>query len=1095
MQDYFFRHKILLLVFLLSLVIKPALSDAIFDEQPYFHKITIEDGLSQGSIFCLHQDQKGFIWIGTMDGLNRFDGYDMKVYRNILGDTNSIASNNIKAIFEDSKGNLWIGTSGGGLNMFDPVSGKFRRFYFKPPGNKPAGNIISAIAEDADGKLWVGTIGDGLFRFDPETKKYEAFFNDPGDAESLSGNKISSILIDSRQNVLIGTGSNGINLFIPETKKFKIYRHDPKNPNSLSNDYIKTIIESPDSTTILIGTYGGYLNSFDPETEKFSVFRYNLPDIPVNFPLVLSLEFSGNDSLWIGTDSGGLLLYVISKNVYKSFDAGMEDGKLSYNIVTSLLCDRDGNLWVGTNGKGINICDPDKKLFYSFSHGDNSILKLAFNSIRAIYKDEEENLWIGGYYGLEKIIPSKKEIFHFLPGQAIYSIYPDKNNKDILWLGSEGWGIIKFNIKTLNFTIEDFKFTYSENYLTGGRVFCFADDNDGNLYIGTGFGLNVLNLKTGKYKLYSNNPGHQSKIINGHVKTIFIDSPDNIWIGSDIGGLAMLNKNTNSIINYLNSVNNSSSLSSNSVNCIFKDSKNRFWIGTDHGLNLMNRKKGTFKRITETDGLPNNVIYGILEDKDGNLWLSTNKGLCKYNHEKNSFTVYDKNDGLPGNEFNKAAYFKSKNGIMYFGGVDGFVAFDPSEITDNTDLPEVAITGFYKADNKFRTDSVITFKRNLTLEPDDNIISFEFSAMNFINPDKCQYAYMLENFVDKWINLQNNRKATFTNLDPGKYVFKIKASNNDGIWNEEPTVINIVVLPYFYETLWFKILVVVIILGIFLTIFLIRINFIRRQEKKLKNLVGQKTGELKKSNKKLLAEIEERKKTEIQLETANATKDKFFSIIAHDLKNPFNSLMGFSDLLVEEWNDFNDKDRLSMIKGIQETSINTYKLLLNLLEWSGLQRGEIEFNPKKFDFKNLIDETQKQFQGEASIKNISINFNLDGKIFAYADFQMINTVLRNLVSNAIKFTPRNGNITVSAIKQNEMLQCCVKDTGIGMDHEEINSLFKIESTRRSNGTEGETGTGLGLILCKEFVDKNNGKIWVESEVNQGSSFYFSIPTG
>ncbi|MCD4771823.1 MAG: hypothetical protein K8R41_00400 [Bacteroidales bacterium] len=1069
----------------------PILITASNGYQQIFYSLTNEDGLSQGSISCICQDNMGFIWIGTDDGLNRYDGYNIKIYRNIPGDTTSLSSNRIKSVFADDNGCIWVGTISGGLNKYNPVSNKFTRYYFQTSLKELYGNIINSIAKDTNGILWIGTNNDGLIKLNPETGEYKRFAHNPKDNKSISNNSISVVYIDIKGDIWVGT-KEGLNLFIPETQKFKIYKHNPQDSLSISGNNISAIIGGDDGI-LWIGTEGNYLNYFDPEKEIFVKYKENMTQY------ISSLEFTGQDSLWISTGINGVYLYNISKKSIRRYFSGTSKGMLSYNTIKSSFADRDGNLWIGTYGKGVNIYSPNKKRFITYEMGTTLSSGFSFSSVRCIYEDDNEILWVGGYRsggrygGFDKINLKTNNISKLNPEGEIYCVFPDRKNKNILWLGTEGQGIIRLNTKTLNFRSYFNKPPFTSDSIIGNGIYFIKSDEVGNIYIGTNLGLNVISVDNRKCKFYKHNPNNSFSIMDGFIMAFFLDSDNNVWLGSDIGGLAKFDRENDIFIRYTNSLSDTNSLSSNNVLSIYEDSKERFWIATEKGLNLMDRNKGSFSKITIADGLPNNVVYTSLEDNEGNLWLSTNLGLCKFNPDKNTFSNFDKNDGLHGNEFNRTAYFKNNEGKLYFGGVNGLVCFDPSVITENPILPKVLITNYYKENIEVETGSNIASRHELILQPEDKIISFEFSAMTFVSQEKCEYAYKLENFMDDWIELGNRRRISFTNLDPGEYTLLIKASNNDGIWNETPTKLEITVLPYFYETILFKFSIAFLIISSVLIFYFMRISLIRKHEKKLIVIVEQRTSELKELNKHLSVEVEERKKSEILLRDVNASKDKLYSIIAHDLKSPFSTLIGFSDLLVEDWNIFTDDKRYEMIKMIQSTSNNTFNLLINLLEWSRYQIGNFKYEPKRFDFNQLAIETYSHLNGQALLKNITIDLNIRNETFVFADYNMISTVFRNILSNAIKYSFRNGKINITANIQNEIFTCCIHDNGVGINKENYKNIFKTDSNFTEKGTDGESGTGLGLVLCKEFMEKNKGKLTVESEENKGSEFCFTLP--
>jgi signal transduction histidine kinase/ligand-binding sensor domain-containing protein len=1064
-------------------------NSSLLTEQPFFQRVSNYDGLSQGTINCIIQDQQGFMWFGTMDGLNRYDGYEITVFRNLPGDTNSISSNVVNQIIEDKAGLLWFFTDNG-INVYNPVLNTFKRIHLTTSIKPFKVEIIHAAVIDASGKFWLGTQDNGLICYNPESGEQKQYFSTPDKADGLISNSIRSILADSKGKIWLSYNLGGMSILDPSSGNFTNYPEIPGISNHPAVLYVNAFAETPEYK-ILIGLQNSSVISFDPVANDFK--RISLPNHQGSNDAVTIRAFAGsNNILWIATDGAGLISINTLNEDYSNYTQGSSENSLAYNTIKSLYFDRDNNLWIGTYGKGINILSPYLKAFYSFVQSRSNQFGLSFSSIRSIFEDENGVIWVGGYNDLNNIDLNKGTRM-IQENIVTYSLCQDPSDKNIIWIGTEGAGLQKFNKTTRELLKFPITITYDENTVVGTGIYEITPDNNEFIYFGSELGLNVLNKKTGKFRFFANNPSDSTSIVPGQIMAIFIDSNHDIWVGSMQGGLARFNKENGTFTRFLPTPERPGSLSGIRVNCIFEDAKKQFWIGTNMGLNLMDRETGKFKVYTETDGLVNNFIYGILDDKHGNLWLSTNKGISKFNPEMNTFSNFNIKDGLPGNEFNTGAFFKKSNERLYFGGVDGLVVFNPDRIVNNPVPPKVVFTNITISNQKLVSDTVPSYLKQITLKPDDLLVEFEFSALNFINPENCQYAYQVENLSEEWISLGNKRTLMLTHLAPGEYFLKIKASNNDGVWNENPATLKIIVLPKFYETLWFKLLLVFVVLAGIFTITLIRFRLINHQKKRLQKLVDERTQELKDAVEDLAEEIKERRKTAEELQEANTTKDKFFSIIAHDLRSPFNTLIGFSDLLVDQWPNLDETDKLEFIKRIKKTSENTFNLVDNLLEWSRLQKGTIEFNPLKCNVKFLSKISIDQLQADAELKEIKINTHIPGFLNVFADQNMIDFVFRNLISNAIKFTPRNGNIFVRAKTHDNRIICQVEDTGIGMEQDTFENLFKLGSSKSSPGTEGETGTGLGLILCKEFIKKSRGSIWVESEPGKGSKFFFSLP--
>nr|MBP7509992.1 hypothetical protein [Prolixibacteraceae bacterium] len=615
----------------------------------------------------------------------------------------------------------------------------------------------------------------------------------------------------------------------------------------------------------------------------------------------------------------------------------------------------------------------------------------------------------------------------------------------------------------------------------------------------------------------------------------FLTDGDFISIASEYNGLMRFNIITGEYRIFKHDPNDSLSIGENTIHSLLKDKSNRIWAGTDKGgLSLFNKQTETFQSYTIEDGLPDNTILGILESNNGDLWISSNNGISKISISDSSesprlkFRNYSVKDGLQGSVFNRWSYFKSSTGEMYFGGLNGFNVFHPDSVIDNTFIPPVHFTDFLLYNKNVEIggkDSPlkkhISMTDEIVLHYNQNYFTLKFIALNFIFSENNQYAYYMEGFEKEWNYTREKTEATYTNLEPGQYIFKVKASNNDGIWNEEGISVKITILPPWWKTLWFKILTVLLLAGILLSYYYYRISSIKKINIKLKQLVEERTIEIENQNKVLIKQsnelklsnslLEERQKLiedqseelmaqknelikiNTELNDLNATKDKFFSIIAHDIKNPFSVILGFSEILHQNFDDFTDHQKKETAEIIYQSSKSVFELLENLLQWARSQRGLLEFKPEKTDVNKSIRKIISIFKYSAKAKNIKIKTNLSDELFLNIDPHSLSTVLRNLLSNAIKFTYSGGEVIISTVKDETNISISVSDNGVGMSKEIIDRLFKINLNHTSSGTNEEKGTGLGLILVKEFVTKQGGEIFVESEPGKGSKFTFTIP--
>ena len=822
-----------------------------------FNHLAIVDGLSNSYINCMLQDSKGFLWFGTQDGLNKYDGYSFTVYKYDPHNPHSLSDNYVRTIVETQDGFLWIGTESGGLNKFDPATETFTHFLHDPDDNNSLShNSIKIIVEDtlaAESELWLGTIGGGLNKFNPRTHLFSHFKNDPNNRNSISDNDINAIHIDRTGQVWVGT-LNGLNTFKPLDNTWKSYQHDPDDATSISHSEVYSILEGSDGM-LLFGTLNGMNQLLKDGTGKFKRFDAGLnPDIEAtDIQSMLQDQFG---RYWIGTFHG-LRRFDKKENehVLYQHDSG-DPNSLSDNNITSVYEDRSGLLWVGSGGGGINKLKPNAEYFLHYSHIPGNPNSLSHPSVRGIYEDEEGILWVGGYGGLNKINRASGEYHHYrsdessldrLNSDAIFSIMGDPANKNILWLGSEGEGLFRFE-KSSGSVMHFF----DDDAAIRGLQF----DEQGGLWVATSNGLGYLNKAFNDIKIYKNDPLDPHSLSDDKTTAIYQDSQNILWIGTLTNGLNRYDPVTDTFKRFTHQIDNPASISINRIKSIYEDRSGILWIGTNGGgLNRYDRLAETFSSLTTRDGLPNDVIYGILEDEDSNLWLSTNLGLSRFNPKTGAFKNYDVNDGLQSNEFNTSSFFKSQQGEMFFGGINGFNAFYPERIKEETYVPPIVITDFsifnesvpigVLKGNRSLLHKHITETSDLSLSFRDAVISFEFTALSYAAPLKNLYAYKMEGFDKDWIHTNASRRyAGYTKLNPGQYTFRVKGSNHDGIWNEEGTRISISIAPPIWRTWWAY--TIYIILGILLIpgSYQMRIWQMKKKNQDLEVLVDQRTVEI-----------------------------------------------------------------------------------------------------------------------------------------------------------------------------------------------------------------------------------------------------------
>lgn len=828
-----------------------------------FDHITTDNGLSQGTVNCVYQDSKGFIWIGTDDGLNLYDAYSFKVYKHNPDDSLTISGNVITDIKEDKDGNLWIGTRGNGLNYYNRRTDNFIHFqanlensaalsannikqlYIDKQGNLVIGTLggglvvlniktkifkvyhhietdnsslsddfVYSILEASDGKLWVGAESGALDLFDIEKGTFQKFkFKD--EFKKVKGNSGTSLLKDHAGNIWIGTNDNGLFCFNPVTLQITEYKTN-YGPKGLNNAIITSLFEKDNQ--IYISTDGGGINVLNPATGEF---RYLVNDPSNPFSLssnaIYNIYYDRAGTLWIGTFQGGANYYNPYKYKFKHFTCRLGCAKsLSNKSVLAIYEDKAHNVWIGTDGGGLNLFNPEKG-FESFQNNPKDAASISGNVVKSIFEDHLGNLWLGTYAnGLNlmdrktrkfKCYLNRKDDPHSLAQNNVWVIYEDRNNN--LWIGTMGGGLDRFVPEQQIFI----------HYVAG--------TNDSKSLSSTA------------------------------IKTIFEDSKGNLWVGTDGGGLNLFNTKSNTFTWFQNSSKVKTSIANNDIRALFQDSKGTFWVGTANGLSVLNYSDMTFSNPEINNLLPNKVINGILEDAAGNLWISTNKGISRYNIAKQIIRNFDVKDGLQGNDFNYTALFKNTTtGEMYFGGTNGFNVFRPEEIVDNTVKPEVVLTQLRITGKAVEVGDTLNGRvilenqlmetPKIVLSHYENVFEIEFAALNYVSPKKNQYEYMMEGVDKSWVKTTaDKRVASYMNLSPGKYTFRVRASNNDGQWSEKEANLTVKILAPWWQTWLFRIFVGLVIITALYFIYKIRMRNVARQRLELERAVELRTNELK----------------------------------------------------------------------------------------------------------------------------------------------------------------------------------------------------------------------------------------------------------
>ena len=1054
-----------------------------------FEHLSVERGLSQSVVKSIVQDSRGYLWFGTKDGLNRYNGYDLVIYRHNPAEASSLSDNAVECMYADRKGNLWIGTSKGGINKYDYKTEKFSCLsnYINNTDNILS-NRINSICEDKNGHLWIGT-DKGLNEFNPVNNKYRTFRHEPKNKNSLNNNYIKKIFIDSenivwvatiaglcrfdskrekfinyfpgvvtiyedREGILwLGTLSNGLIRFNKRNNEVRYFRNNPADPNSISNNNIRYILEDSNGD-IWVGTLEG-LNKFNRKTNQHtgqagSFIRYyhkeeDYNSLSSNEHYSVCEDREGN--LWLGTFGGGVNKLNLNQEAFIHYKHYPNiPGSLSDNYVSSISMDKQGNLWIGTDIGGLNKLDKRTGKFINYIHNPAGKNSLSNNTILAISTGHSEKVWVGTYFG----------------------------------------GLNEYDLKTNKFFHFCVNTAGDPHCLNSDVVTSILEDGDSVLWIGTDKGLNKLIIKRKVFTHYTHDPATSNSISDNNIQCLQLDRSGILWIGTSTGGVNKLDPKTGIITHYKYNQSSANSICSNNIIAVYEDNSNPvnsavtsgevIWIGTDNGLSMFDKAKGLFKHYTKEDGLPNNYIHDIIADNSGCLWLSTNNGLSKFNPKTGVFKNYSIKDGLQGNEFNHNACYKDKNGTLYFGGMNGFNVFQPDNINNNFYEPPVILTSFKKFNQEVKFDKPFSELKEVELSYKDYDISFEFASLSFTQPWKNQYTYMLEGFDKDWVYCGTRRFATYINLDPGTYTFKVKATNNDGIWSKNEASLRVIIDPPWWKTGWAYALYILLIASGMFTI------------RKFQNNRAELRHELK------MREFEAKKLQELEV-----LKSRFFANLSHEFRTPLMLIKGpVEQLLKNQTKQKEGQNGTGQLQMIQRNTEKLQELIDQLLELSQLEAASIPLNAKQENIIALLRGIVSAFESLASQKNIKLIYDGTEETIAGSaliDRDKFEKIINNLLSNAFKFTGEGGivSVLVDLDKTKRQAEIKITDTGIGIPEDQLGKIFNRfyqvdDSSRRAFG-----GSGIGLALVKELVDLHKWKIDIKSELGKGTEFSLIIP--
>lgn len=1101
------RRNFLSFWLVLLILPRPALAQV---PELFFQPLPGGNRLSSQYITAMDQDQFGYIWIGTLDGVNRYDGNEIRTYRSFnRNQEDGLVGSMVEHLVIDGSNQVWVATPMG-LSRYNWQHDYFEIVVVDQDLRGLQSEYISSVAISPSGRLLVG-VDNKVYIYNNEEQRFEYRSTSPLGI-------LSSILVDQDSALWLGHSNGQGILCYPDpfdTTRYQYYDRDLIGDNP---SYSVLAMEEAHGF-LWAALEGSGLARIHPESGL--VKRYYESGGERNF-FDLFKDRSGR--LWT-CDHSGLKLYNAATEQFAGYyHYPLEQGTLPSGLNGGFV-DKQGNLYSFHNGQGVHI-SANRRGFYRYTASDRSYWHTTGANISAVQEDHDGNLWLGNYSGGIDVFhwqegrplrfrPSD-EVEHSSLGQgSVLALFCDSQGQ--MWAGIHGAGLHRFNEENGAFDV--WRKDLTVNAPSHNDVRSIIADKEGGLWLGLhGGGIDYFNGET-----FVNYNAATHGLSSDWVYSVLLDQEGNIWVGTT-HGLNVLRTGEEQFEVFLSDSDDPNSLAGNQILSLLEDRKGTLWVGTNNGL-YAHEGEGRFTRYAM--GLSSQFIAALEEDKEGKLWVATLNGLGWLHPETGHLLVFDEMDGLQAPGFNLNASFSNSSGRVFFAGPQGVNHFLSSEIEYNTEPPVLRFSRlriFNEAVDTYGDGQLLEAEINeldeVVLGYDQKFFSLEFVALNLLNPSRNHYACKLEGFDEDWVDLGNRGYASYTNLYPGTYVFRVKAANNDGVWNEEGISIRIVINPPWWMTWWFLSVLLAVVLVLIWAVFKIRTRQLQHQKIELESKVADQTIRLRQQNSSLKRRademeeanrlLEERReligeqarKLEEQAEELQAnneqlmkhlqTKDRLYSLVAHDLRGPFNTIMGFASLLTDA-GEKADKEKVKMYaRFINDAALQVFNLLENLLFWARSQSDEIQFSPSALNLSDLIRETLDLLSDSALKKTVAMYEQVDTDVQVYADENMLRTIVRNLLMNALKFTDAGGEVRVAAKKSGEQICICVIDSGVGMDAATLEKISSAQGHTES-GTRGEKGSGLGLLLCRDFIERNGGQLEVSSTPGKGSRFSFTLP--
>ncbi len=1068
------------------------------NNQFQFSHLNISNGLSHNDVTCIFKDNKGFMWFGSLSGLNRYDGYKFKIFKHSASDTASLYDDYIVSISEGPDNKLWIETRNG-YNIYDPATEKFAHnidAYLKSIAIPD--RFITAIRKDRSGNFWFLHLRLGLYKYDPHLHKTIHLVHSAPDRASIFSNTVADLGQDSHGNIWLAYRNGQLERMDPATLRVNYSTHIFNQlPPELNSSY-KIYIDGQDDVWAYVPTYSAGVYYVNVRNNTFKHIDKGSDQFHLNTDVVSSVIQDDKDRVWIATDHGGVNL--LNKHDFKIqylLNREDDDKTVGQNSITLLYRDNAGIIWVGTYKKGVGYYHESIIKFPLYTHHLSDPVSdprsLSFSDINSFAEDRTGNIWIGtnggGLIYFDRKAGTFKPYLHdasnsnSLTNNVVVCLYIDHDQK--LWVGTYFGGLDCFDGKRFVHYKHNDADTTS---ISEDRVCTITEDAAHHLLVGTlSAGFNLFDSKKQAFTRYVYN-ARDNAIHSNYVSKILVDQYQNLWVVTSYG-VDVLQHQTGKFIHYIHDEKNSNSLISNNTNNIMQDSYGLIWVSTREGISVFDYKTAKFTNINKQDGLPDNTVIDMQEYDRNNVWVSTPNGLSDIVVDRNRaglkfhFVNYNETEGLQGREFTENSSLKTREGELLFGGGNGFNLFKPSNLHTNTTVPKLVFTNFQvfnqsvdvgeKINGRIILPQSITNSNTLTLKYDDNVFDLEFAALNYFNPDKVKYQYMMEPFDKGWINADNKiRKATYTNLDPGDYVFKVRATSNEN-WNDSTLTLNIKILPPFWKTAWAYILYTLLIVGSLL--------FLRRRG--IEKLKAQFS-------------IEKEREEAHRMHELDLMKIKFFTNVSHEFRTPLSLIMAPVDKILKQIGEPDIQRQLLLVNRNAKRLLN---LVNQLLDFRKMEYQELKLHERNGDIIAFIKDLSYNFSDIADQKDIKFIFDSETESFYTGfDHDKIERIVFNLLSNAYKFTHEGGQVSVllNLIEKDidhKFLEIRVIDTGIGIAKDKQERIFEPFIQNDLPGSMLNQGSGIGLSITKEFVKLHQGEIYVESEFNEGSCFTVLLP--